>query len=198
MHNGLLIVSISTTTVCWSSSITKLRIKFSDSCSMVIGSLDDWITAYAEFWILENPRILPGCVLCWSSFWPIRLNTNRTMICHFQRPMWREIWLAFVVESSYTTYGRWSQFSHEDLELLNKTVIVQEWILLVMLCCLYLRHDDIWIDQDHPNQQKWVCINQGWQCFFLHCILDEITHDRLLLLLQRSIAFLTTSRVILS
>ncbi len=53
--------------ICWLSSTTKLYIKFSDSCSMVIGSLDDWITAYTKLWILKNPRILPGYVLCcWS------------------------------------------------------------------------------------------------------------------------------------
>ena len=72
-HNRLLIDSISTTTIYWSSSTAKLHIKFSDSYSMVIGSLDDWITAYTKLWILKNPRILPGYVLSWSS-----LSTHST------------------------------------------------------------------------------------------------------------------------
>ncbi len=62
----MLIVLISTTTVCWLSSTTKLHIKFSHSSSMVIGSLDDWITTYTKLWILKKPRILPGYVLCCS------------------------------------------------------------------------------------------------------------------------------------
>ncbi len=73
VNTPMLIVSISTTTICWSSSTTKLQIKFSHSWSMVIRSLDDWITAYTKLWILKNPQILPGYVLCCSS-----LSTHST------------------------------------------------------------------------------------------------------------------------
>ena len=46
------------------TSTTKLHIKFSHSWSMVIRSLDDWITTYTKLWIMKNQWILPGYVLC--------------------------------------------------------------------------------------------------------------------------------------
>ncbi len=63
---------------------------------------------------------------------PIPLNTNRTMICHLQTPMWCEIRHAFVQQSAYTMYNRWLCYFLKELEFSNKTGIIHEWTLRVM------------------------------------------------------------------